>query len=216
MISRFALLACFAASCLPFLSSRSAFADLIIPVAYDMPNGGTGAYDYHDDKYTGSGNHFADYEALSGGTGDLTDGIFTTDHWDAAEAPAGAGPYVGWINVVPTITVHLPSAVPITLVSVHVDDSNGLGGVYLPTSIDITLNGDTYSATPIQRPDYATQWIDILIPSTEAPTGTLTITLNHPVQTTWVFADEFQVNTVPEPVAAFAACPALLLLRRRA
>ena len=71
-------------------------AAFVSPVTYDMRNGDTGSYNYWDKNYTGSGSTTTDSALLTGGLGDLTDGIVTTLNWYAAEPPTGGdGPYVG-------------------------------------------------------------------------------------------------------------------------
>ena len=75
------------------------------PDSYSMPNGYSGSYNYWDEIYSGSGCRTCDGAFLSGGTGELTDGVIATDNWFVVEAPAGNGPYVGW-PIDPTITFH--------------------------------------------------------------------------------------------------------------
>ena len=54
--------------------------------SYSMPNGNTGSYTYWDDTYSGSGDVTVSNSALSGGTGDLTDGVIAGDNWFVTEA----------------------------------------------------------------------------------------------------------------------------------
>ena len=55
----------------------------IFATSYEMPNGGGdasgGTYNYWDGSYSGSGSTTTDAAALSGGLGDLTDGIIATE-----------------------------------------------------------------------------------------------------------------------------------------
>ena len=83
--------------------AATAEASFVTPTSYDMPNGYTGSYEYWDESYTGSGNTAADGDPLSGGLGDLTDGVVASDNWYVVEAPLGPGPYVGW-TIDPTIS----------------------------------------------------------------------------------------------------------------
>jgi hypothetical protein len=75
--------------------SPSAFANLIQVKSYNMPDGYCGIFCYRDDGYSGSysspqivsdgyGGTFTHYD-LSGGLGQLTDGIWTTQHWYEVE-----------------------------------------------------------------------------------------------------------------------------------
>ena len=70
-----------------------------LPVqSYDMQNGQTGIFTYWDDTYNGSGNPTASGNFLSGGTGDLADGVVAISNWDITPAL-----YVGWEDIVPDI-----------------------------------------------------------------------------------------------------------------
>lgn len=112
------------------------------PVSYDMPNGSQGAYDYFDDTYNGAGCITCASAALSGGLGQLTDGVIPTENWNIVEAPAGPGPYVGWSDFNPTITFHFGSSVAVDSVTFHFDDS-GFGLVAAPASV--TIGATTYN-----------------------------------------------------------------------
>ena len=93
------------------LAAASAQAQQIQPQTYDMPNGygqaNGGGRNYWDASYNGNGDPLLDYSPLSGGTGDLTDGVIATQRWDEVENDAGTGPYVGWNKGDPwVITFH--------------------------------------------------------------------------------------------------------------
>jgi hypothetical protein len=125
----------------------------ILPTSYDMLNGNTGSYNYWDESYTGLGNTSLDNAPLTGGLGDLTDGIIATDNWSVTEAPAGPGPYVGW-TINPLITFHFAPDAVINSLTIHVDDSNGSGGVSVPDGIRINggplmLLTDPVTSTPL-------------------------------------------------------------------
>jgi hypothetical protein len=112
--------------------------NMIMPIAYDMLNGETGSYTYFDDTYDGDGNNGQPLAPLSNGLGDLTDGVIATEHWNVT-----SGPYVGWVSVDPTITFHFAETVNIDVVTLHLDDSGGGGGVYAPDDVTITMGDDT-------------------------------------------------------------------------
>ena len=120
--------------------------NMIGPTAYDMLNGETGTYTYFDDTYDGTGSVTTPLAPLSGGLGDLTDGVIATQHWNQS-----AGPYVGWHTVNPTITFHFAHPVLIDTVVLHVDDSTGGGGVAPPTSVTIVFGGESHTH-PITEP----------------------------------------------------------------
>lgn len=112
------------------------------PVSYDMPNGSAGTFDYFDDTYNGAGCTTCSLSPLSGGLGQLTDGVIATQNWNIVEAPAGPGPYVGWMDINPTITFHFGSSVAVDSVTFHFDDS-GFGLVSAPASV--TIGATTYN-----------------------------------------------------------------------
>lgn len=116
------------------------------PISYDMPNGHGhtlgGWYNYWDKSYIGIGSPTTDNAPLSGGRGDLTDGVIPTQIWDDVENDAGTGPYVGWININPTIVFHFEGGKLINEVTIHTDDSLGQGGVTPPSAV--LINGAAY------------------------------------------------------------------------
>jgi len=174
----------------------SAQAAQVIPTSYDTPNGYTGSYTYWDDSYSGTGDTSVNGAALSGGLGDLTDGVIPTDNWNITEAPAGPGPYVGWLNIDPTITFHFSPSTAIESLSIFYDDANGYGGVSSPASF--TIGGTTYNVTddPGSAPNVFS------ISGLGFVGDTLSITANR--SNAWVFLSEFQfannaVSAAPEP-----------------
>jgi hypothetical protein len=180
------------------ITSSTLFAATISPISYEMPNGNGQAssanYNYWDKAYSGSGNTTTDGAYLSGGLGDLTDGIVTFLNWNNTENNGGTGPYVGWADINPTIIFHFASSVNISSISIHADDSAGLGGVNLPTSV--AFNGGTPFS--VVDPDAGSN-PSYLIFSNLSLTGTdVSITLNRGNR--WVFVDEISFNATPVPV----------------
>ena len=110
----------------------------ISPTAYDMLNGQTGTYTYFDDTYDGEGNVNEPLAPLSGGLGDLTDGVIATAHWNVTPLP-----YVGWVTVDPTITFHFDGQVLIERVILYLDDAGGGGGVHVPEDVTLVMGDDT-------------------------------------------------------------------------
>lgn len=133
--------------------SGSAWAGPLEPTSYDMLNGETGSFPYHDEIYSGAGSPMVNLSPLSGGLGDLTDDVFAPSNWFITEPPAGNGPYVGWKSIDPTITFDFggPEAFFDT-VTIHVDDSNGAGGVSVPSKVEITVGGNSTQVFPIVEP----------------------------------------------------------------
>ena len=104
-------------------SNMYAHAVPISAVSYDMLNGNgvasSGNFNYWDLNYSGAGATTVDNAALSGGLGDLTDGVIASDNWINVENLAGTGPYVGWRHVVaPDPKVTFRFAGPIDLDSI--------------------------------------------------------------------------------------------------
>lgn len=180
--------------------SVPAMATQLAVTRYDMPNGGGastgGSSNYWDRNYTGSGCTSCDYASLSGGVGDLTDGIVASDTWYPMESLAGTGPYVGWWDYYaasPIVTFFFAGNPTVDSVAVHLDNSN-FGGVTAPTTIRI--DGQSYGFT---APTVGTAgWVTI---------GGLALTGNqHSIQfvqapNSYTFVSEvsFTGSTVPEP-----------------
>ena len=182
----------FCAAIFGTLVSGAAFAAGASPDSYNMLNGNTGSYQYWDDSYSGAGCLTCDNAALSGGKGDLTDGIIATDNWFVTEAPPGAGPYVGW-ELDPNITFHWNAATSISSVTFYFDDSNGAGGVSAPASV--TVNGVAYAvADPAGGAPFSFTAGGVLFSGND-----LVVSIQR--NNTWVFLSEVQFNVaaVPEP-----------------
>jgi len=102
---------------------------------------------YWDKNYTGTAvpNTSTDLAPLSGGVGDLTDGVIPNLHWfsagllPVAESALGTGPYVGWFSVDPTITFQFANGYNNNLsITLYFDDTDNSGSVALPASVDVT------------------------------------------------------------------------------
>ena len=137
------------------LTALPATAVQVFSTSYDMINGGGqtsgGSSNYWDLSYSGSGAASVDGAALSGGSGDLTDGYVPPVYWYAVESPAGTGPYVGWNQVGqanPVITFHFAPGTTVTGLNVFVDNTT-FGGVYAPAAILIDGVNTAFSAPTI-------------------------------------------------------------------
>lgn len=176
------------------VSTSGAAAAPLTVQSYEMQNGETGSYTYWDDSYDGSGNPGQSGSYLSGGTGDLTDGVIATQNWNVTP-----GLYVGWNSIVPDITFHFANAVVINTVTLHLDDSNGFGGVAPPSQLVLTVGG---SVQTYNIPDGASG-----APFTFTVDG-LTLTGDSArIQLldgagTWIMLSEVEFNGVPAPAAA--------------
>lgn len=185
--------------------ASSAQAVPVFATSYGMPNGdgqtSGGTFNYWDKEYTGAGSTITDGAALSGGLGNLTDGVIATDFWFNVENNAGTGPFVGWraTNTLnPIVTFTFAGSPAVDQVIVHIDDS-GAGGVFAPAAIWIDGVNTTY--TPPATGSLLA--VDL---------SGLTLTGNqHTIQffqtsgTSWIFVSEIQFFangvTVPEPAS---------------
>ena len=177
--------------------STLAVAAPVVPLSYDMLNGNTGSYNYWDQTYSGAGCVTCDNAPLSGGTGDLTDGIVAADNWFVTEAPDGNGPYVGWI-LDPTITFHFAPSTAIDSISIYFDDSNGSGGVSTPAGF--AINGVNHVV--VDGPSGAPGVFSLSGLGFVGDTFTVTAFRGN----AWVFLSEIQfaskdTGAVPEPAS---------------
>lgn len=202
----------------------------ITPTSYAMPNGSGqahgGQFNYWDRSYTGSGNTSLDHAALSGGLGDLTDGLVTNLNWFDAENAAGSGPYVGWrtgpggLGADPVVQFFFGAAQNIDTIRVHADDSAGAGGVNLPSRVLITWAGGTEGRAVID-PDAGSGPSWLVFEGLDI-SGATSVSLQFIHDNDWVFVDEvmFDGQSTPVPVPATLGLVALglgaLVRRRRA
>ena len=175
-----------------------ASAATVSPTSYDMPNGNTGSYNYWDDAYTGSGDNTVNGAALSGGLGDLTDGIIATRNWNFVEGPRGPhGPYVGWVHVNPVITFNFDAVQSFNSMTFHFDDADGYGGVSQPGSV--TVNGVNAVVPTNAGPDPFSFTFDL----SGVTTDTLSATIFR--SNAWVFLSEVtfdaEMSAVPVPAS---------------
>jgi hypothetical protein len=203
------------------LSLSAAHAATVTPLSYDLPNGDGqahgGTFNYWDKAYSGTGNTSTDGAALSGGRGDLTDGVVATQNWLQAENADGTGPYVGWRDTDPTIVFHFAQSLRFSSITLHADDADGEGGVFAPGGI--VIGGTTYSfADPAgSAPNtFTVNGLDLMGQD-------IAVTLLRRDSSSWTFVSEvsFLATAVPEPaqwglgLAGLAAMASLERLGRR-
>lgn len=179
------------------------------PLAYDVPNGESGAFTYFDDLYSGVGSKETALSLLSGGVGDLTDSIVATENWFTNPSL-----YVGWRSVNPTISFYLPQLTTISRIVVHVDDSNGAGGVFTPESVEIRA-GDFVFSKALADPRRSRP-LAVDFPALSLTDQRIDVTINRRIGA-WVMVSEveFYGVTVPGPATLAIPCAALLAARRR-
>ncbi|MBL8307740.1 MAG: PEP-CTERM sorting domain-containing protein [Rubrivivax sp.] len=179
-------------------------AQSVQPTHYDMTNGyGTasgGSFNYWDGSYSGMGNPQQDFSALSGGTGDLTDGLIASDNWHLVENLEGTGPYVGWRDIDPVITFHFAEPRQFQSLTVHFDDANGFGNVATPDSLSVTLGGSTVSLL-LADPDAGQPGMATLSLVGTPAAQVLTLQLFRRDSGVFVSEVQFDALPVPEPQA---------------
>jgi len=192
-------------------AASSAFAGPILPVAYDMPNGNGqasgGSYNYWDKNYTGIGNTSLDGAFLSGGLGDLTDGVIATQNWYLTENGGGTGPYVGWLNVNPTIKFRFVGSPSISSITLYLDDSNGAGGVNPPALINLSVDGGPALSYAVTDPASAAPF-SVTLPIGQTVNNYIDVTLNRSYP--WTFMSEVQFDGASSQVPDGGATAALM------
>lgn len=182
------------------LTAGAAQAQIVVaPTSYDMPNGESGSYTYHDETYNGTGDNTTSLSPLAGGLGDLTDGVLAADNWFITE-PTPNGPYVGWFTVDPTITFHFAAPQQFQTVRAHFDDSGGTGGVYSPQSV--IINGTTFSVAAVDPAGTEPFLASFDVSSLNLNTDTLDIQVIRQFPGAYFMVSEFQFEAVSEVVVA--------------
>jgi hypothetical protein len=199
---------------------NAAHAQTVLPTHYDMLNGygqaNGGGRNYWDASYNGAGNPLLDYSPLSGGLGDLADGVIATQRWDEVENDAGTGPYVGWNRGEPwVITFHFAQETSFSQVRVWHDDANGWGDISPPAWLRVTVGGQTFQLDVVDPPGDApfASLIDLGPGFTGSVLTLEVLRFNNGVMLSEV---QFQATPVPEPAAwLLMAGGAALVLGRR-
>ena len=176
--------------------SSNSIAKPVKPSSYDMINGSSGSYNYWDESYDGNGNSLQNSSSLSGGLGDLTDGVVPTDNWHVVEQPTGPGPYVGWQSN-PSIEFNFDRSIQLDAFKIYVDDSNGHGGVSVPASVTLTTSSGSFSSGTLSDPSYS-QPTSYHFSGLDLQGSKFTLNINRSSQ--WVFVSEVEFFEAKLPV----------------
>jgi hypothetical protein len=202
------LSALFATVLAPSASVRAS-ASTIAVQSYSMFNGGTGEFNYQDTIYSNcvAGDCDITGAPLSGGTGKLTDGLFSTVDWTAGPPEAWVGwetPETNGLN--PLVTFYFSGTPTVNSVSVWFDNTLDLGLVGAPASISI--NGTNYTGIP--QNTYGAQGFTV---SGLDITGS-SINVQFFQSDPWIMIGQVTftgtTSTVPEPAASTLIATALL------
>jgi hypothetical protein len=169
--------------------------DLLHPSRYDMPNGHWGAYTYYDGSYSGSGNRNERGAPLSGGVGDLTDGIVSTK-WEWG-SQTDSNPWVGWDSFSPTIEYTFPSEVGIETIRLHTL-ANRQARIHIWDAIDISIDGGAavrFAFNDAAYADHALHWLELPIHRRATNVEMALI----PLAGKWGFLSETEFVAIPEP-----------------
>ena len=198
----------------------------LLPASYDLRNGETGSFHYWDDTYTGSGNKTADGALLTGGLGDLTDGVlgnFPPGGFNAA----GAVPWVGWLSFNPVITFNF--AGPFQFTSVGFFSANPhTGGVALWGSVTLTFSDNgvnfgnpvVYTTSASEQLNITSRFVDVPVNQsaryiraafTDSPDTSCGGSPGSGCP--WVFISEARFDaSVPEPATGWLCISTAILL----
>jgi len=204
--------------------AAAAQAAVLVPVSYTVPNGegvnSGGSFNYHDDTYTGAGDTFVDGSLLSGGLGQLTDGVVGVQDWSQNLGLGPAYEWVAWRTITPAITFDLGAVFNVDEIRLHLNNRQA-GGVFLPerVTIETSITGidffpaATYMFSAAEAADDSARFTAVAL---GYQARYVRVNLIDGDDNRWVFLSEATIEgTVPAPASAFSAAACLLMFRRR-
>ena len=173
-----------------------------------------GGRNYWDKEYSGAGSTTTDAALLSGGLGNLTDGRIPTQNWIEVENIEGTGLYVGWTfgNGVPRITFNFLTSYNFNLITLDLDDADGLGGVNLPASARVQIGAFDQTFAIGQQAGAAPKAIQLNLGGQAG--SQINLTLNYGGNTSWIFLSEvrFDGNVTPSGIIPEPSTTALFAI----
>ncbi|MBM4107744.1 MAG: hypothetical protein FJ255_02860 [Phycisphaerae bacterium] len=203
-----------------------AHADIVHPIEYRMFNGegrlAGGWFDYWDQTYRGSGSTGVDLSPLTGGLGQLTDGVVGHRDWwgDLGNGPAWE--WVAWTTINPTIVFRFDQPYVFDQVSLHVNNAE-IGAVTYPSVITLDFGADgvnfetpsVFASGHANYGLYGGRWEDFMV----SGTGTYVRAQLTRTGPNWIFLSEVTFSGTPIPApgatALLGAGLALMAGRRR-
>ncbi len=207
-------------------ASAAAQAAPITVATYSMPDGAPYFGAYYDNAYTGSNTG----GFLSGGKGDLTDGVFGTS---VVTGYGAWSPYVLWYQQSPVITFDLGAIHTLDSVTTYFKYYSS-AAVYIPASVGVRFSSDgiSFGATQVRSLSSTERYLSdnmdgiYQLLATPGVGRYVELTLNNLPENAWIALAEVVfdgslggVSNVPEPASGaliLAALAAMGLRGKRA
>lgn len=141
----------------------------------------------------------------SGGT-ELTDGVALTIAWGSGVSIgyADVAPLAGWQGGNPDITFYFDGPVTIRSFTAWFADSDGHAGVYLPSSLTLSVPGGGFSQVfSVTNPDGNGSTVPLTFGGFEITTDEIRLSAVNPFN--WVMISEVSFSGTPVPEPANAA-----------
>jgi hypothetical protein len=175
--------------------------DFIFPVSYDVQNGNTGAFTYQDDSYAGQGDRTVDGAYLTGGLGQLSDGIVSS-LWSWS-SQADAAPWIGWQYTDPDVRFVFDEEKFVDTINLHTL-ANRQAGIDVWDSVAVSLDGGAPTLFPLN----ASAFTDNSLHSVALPINARATTVRLSLVSDWEWGFLSEVEFVGRPsgprVAGFA------------
>jgi len=161
------------------------------------------------------------YAELSGGLGDLTDGIEATGSWDQYQNQyQDPTPWVGWYMRDVEITFKFATELSVDAIGIHLYDAGGYGGLSLPLGGHIDVGGTVRDFDINRDGGSGPHWFSFKDLGLTTSDKEIKLTLNRGTDTNWIFLSEvsFDGSPVPEPATLLllsAGILGLAVIRKR-